>query len=255
MTKIQTDKILPIVEIYPALQGEGSRPGRPTIIIRTTGCTHRCFFNNGGWCDSWYTSIHPEKGKFIFNDITYEYEKFPYIKEMMLTGGSPTMHPELVNVLSTFCHSNGIFLTIETEGSAFVRTDYPIHLVSLSPKFSNTIPVIGSKTPLNKIVDQKMIDQHNKFRLNYDAIRQMIDYHSDYHYKPVYDGRPETLEEIEQFRVRLSIPKEKTFVMPAGGSREELIFTYGDTMEMCLKMGYNFTGRPHIIAYDMKRCV
>ena len=87
------DKNLPIVEIYTAVQSEGSRAGYPTVVIRTTGCTHRCFFGEGGWCDSWYTSIHPEKGHFNFKDIIKAYEDNPHIKEMMLTGGSPTMHP------------------------------------------------------------------------------------------------------------------------------------------------------------------
>ena len=59
------NKNLPIVEIYTAVQSEGSRAGYPTVVIRTTGCTHRCYFGEGGWCDSWYTSIHPEKGKYI----------------------------------------------------------------------------------------------------------------------------------------------------------------------------------------------
>ena len=56
------NKILPVLEVYRAVQSEGSRFGRPTIVIRTTGCTHRCYFGEGGWCDSWYTSIHPETG-------------------------------------------------------------------------------------------------------------------------------------------------------------------------------------------------
>ena len=34
-----------------------------------------------------------------------------------------------------------------------------------------------------------MIKQHNKLRLNYDAIKQSIAYHSDYHIKPVWDGK------------------------------------------------------------------
>ena len=67
------DKNLPIVEIYTAVQSEGSRSGYPTVVIRTTGCTHRCYFGEGGWCDSWYTSIHPEKGKFSFNDTIKAY--------------------------------------------------------------------------------------------------------------------------------------------------------------------------------------
>ena len=45
------NKILPIVEIYPAVQSEGSRAGYPTIVIRVSGCTHRCWFQeSGGWC-------------------------------------------------------------------------------------------------------------------------------------------------------------------------------------------------------------
>ena len=55
------NKVLPVLEVYRCVQSEGSRFGRPTIAVRTTGCTHRCYFGEGGWCDSWYTSIHPEK--------------------------------------------------------------------------------------------------------------------------------------------------------------------------------------------------
>ena len=109
------NKTLPILELYSACQAEGSRAGYPTIVVRTTGCTHRCFFGDGGWCDSWYTSIHPERGKYTFQHIIDIYEQNPHIKEMMLTGGSPTMHMELVNDLNNFCYDNNIFLTIDTE--------------------------------------------------------------------------------------------------------------------------------------------
>jgi len=126
------NKTLPIVELYRCVQSEGSRFGRPTIAVRTTGCTHRCFFGEGGWCDSWYTSIHPEKGTFTFNDIIKIYDENPHIKEMMLTGGSPTMHPALVNELTHFAHERNILITIETEGSHFIHTDYALGLISLS---------------------------------------------------------------------------------------------------------------------------
>ena len=122
------DKNLPIVEIYTAVQSEGSRAGYPTVVIRTTGCTHRCYFGEGGWCDSWYTSIHPDKGQYNFNDIIKAYEKNPHIKEMMLTGGSPSMHGKLVNELTHFANEKDIFITMENEGSHFLPTDYPINL-------------------------------------------------------------------------------------------------------------------------------
>ena len=154
------NRVLPILELYRCVQSEGSRFGMRTIAVRTTGCTHRCYFGDGGWCDSWYTSIHPEKGTFTFNDIIKIYDDNPHVKEMMLTGGSPTMHPALVNELTHFAHERGIIITIETEGSRFVETDYPIDLISLSPKFSNSVPVIGAVTPGGKVVDEKMIRIH-----------------------------------------------------------------------------------------------
>ena len=249
------DKVLPILEVYRCVQSEGSRFGRPTIAVRTTGCTHRCYFGEGGWCDSWYTSIHPEKGIFTFNDIIKIYDENPHIKEMMLTGGSPTMHPALVNELTHFAHERDIIVTIETEGSAFVETDYPIDLLSISPKFTNSIPVIGAVTPGGKVVDQKFIDIHNKKRMNTEAIKQMIEFHNDYHYKPVWDGTEESLTEIEAYRVELNIPKNKTYVMPAGDTRETLIKMYPLVFRLCEEHGYNMTGRDHIIAFDTQRMV
>ena len=249
------NKILPVLELYRCVQSEGSRFGRPTIAVRTTGCTHRCYFGDGGWCDSWYTSIHPEKGGFTFNDIIKIYDENPHIKEMMLTGGSPTMHPSIVNELTHFANERGILITIETEGSHYLETDFPIGLISLSPKFSNSVPVVGAITPAGAVTDEKMVKQHNKFRLNKDAIRQTIAYHTDYHYKPVWDGTEGGLAEIEAFRVEMDIPKDKTYIMPAGDNREELVKMYPLVFDMCAEKGYNMTGRDHIIAFNTKRGV
>jgi 7-carboxy-7-deazaguanine synthase len=250
------NKILPIVEVYSAVQSEGSRAGYPTIVIRTSGCTHRCWFNEGGWCDSPYTSIHPEKGKYSFQNIIEAYDRTPHITEMMLTGGSPTMHPALVNELTHFAHERGIFITMETEGSHFIETDYPINLLSISPKFSNSIPKIGIATPQGDIVDEKMIKQHNKLRLNREAIANSIKYHSDYHLKPVWDGKDQiALGEIIDFIRMLNIPHEKVWFMPAGDTREALIESYPKVMDWVRDNGFRFTGRPHIIAFDTDRLV
>ena len=212
------DKNLPIVEVYTAVQSEGSRAGYPTVVIRTTGCTHRCYFGEGGWCDSWYTSIHPEKGQYNFNDIIKAYEDNPHIKEMMLTGGSPTMHGALVNELTHFANENDIFITIETEGSHFLPTDYPINLLSISPKFSNSVPVVGVETPQGGITDERMVKQHNKLRL------KMLD-----------------------------IPEDKVWFMPAGDSRESLFKSYPILFDWVRDNGYRMTWRPHIIAFEDQR--
>lgn len=247
-------KILPIAEIYTAVQSEGSRAGYPTVVIRTTGCTHRCFFGAGGWCDSWYTSIHPDKGAFNFEDIIDTYHKNSHIKEMMLTGGSPTMHPALINELTIFAHYNKIFITMETEGSHFVETVYPIDLLSISPKFSNSVPKIGVSTPLGDATTQRMIDQHNKHRMNFEEIGKSISYHKDYHFKPVWDGENlDVLDEILLFKKEMDIPDEKTWFMPAGDTRESLFKSYAKVFDWVRDNGCRMTWRPHIMAFEDQR--
>ena len=175
----------------------------------------------------------------------------------MITGGSPTMHPELVDALVTMAKDmRDMYVTIETEGSHFIETNYKIDLVSLSPKFANSVPKLGVETPSGAITDDRMIKQHNKFRMNYDAMKKMIEYHSDYHFKPVVDrNEPEIWNEIEGFIVANNIPSSKVWVMPAGDTFDKLQPNYAYVMEECIKRGYNFTGRAHIVAYNDKRGV
>lgn len=276
-------KIQPVIELYRAIQTEGSKAGIPHIILRTTGCTHRCFFGEGGWCDSWYTSIHPEKGKYTLDDIRDFFISNKDITHLMLTGGSPSMHPQLCNeIINIFKELHGIWesndtwledggsirrvegvrkfvpggvVTMETEGSHALKTDLPIDLISLSPKFSNSVPVLGSVTPMGKIVDEKFIKQHNKFRLNLDVIKELISNHKDYHFKPVCNPveQPEIWEEIQNFMKRMDIPKSKTWIMPPGDDRKELLRVYPMVLDFCTENAYNFSGREHILAYGDKR--
>lgn len=252
MTEEEKSQKKGILELYTCIQTEGSKAGYPNILVRFTGCTHRCYFGEGGWCDSWYTSIHPEKAKYSINDVEQMIKDNPQIKHMMITGGSPTMYPEMVNeIINIAKQTRGMHITLETEGSHFIETNYRIDLISLSPKFSNSIPKIGVKTPNGKEVDQKMIDQHNKFRLHYTNMDLMINYHTDYHFKPVVDrNEPEIWKEIEEAINFLEIPKEKVWVMPAGDTFDKLQPNYSYVMEECIKRGYNFTGRAHIVAYN-----
>ena len=51
----------------------------------------------------------------------------------------------------------------------------------------------------------------------------------------------------------LNIPKEKTYIMPAGDCRETLIEMYPKVFELCVERGYRMAGRDHIIAFNTKR--
>lgn len=256
------NKIQPILELYgPVPQSEGKLAGIPHLVVRTTGCTHRCKFKDGGWCDTWYTSIHPQKGKYTLQQIKDFFNQHPETNHLMLTGGSPTMHSELCNEIITLFKQTlrpgtleGI-VTIETEGSHFIKTDCKIDLVSISPKFSNTIPNLGDITPEGKEVDEKFIEQHNKYRVNKEAIKQMIEYHIDYQFKPVCNPIQDPLGwlEIEQFRQEMNIPKSKTWIMPPGDNKEAILKALPDVLNFCGDNNYCFAGRDHILAFGDRR--
>lgn len=250
MESREYSKKQPILEMYGCLQSEGKFTGIPHILIRTTGCVMRCQFSDTDFCDSHYTSWSPEKGKFNLNDVINFYKNHPKIKHTMITGGSPTMHKDLLRDLCHIAKSYGHYVTIETEGSKYVGT--VADFISLSPKLKNSIPRIGTTTPNDKLVTDKDVNRHEKFRRNYDDMKKMIDSHADYQLKPVVSSM-EDMEEIQYIQEKLNIPNNKVYLMPAGGTAKELEKHRAWLMEYCWEEGYNYTDRIHIVAYGDER--
>ena len=236
-----------IVEAYPCLQSEGSLTGIPHILIRTTGCTLRCQFSDTDFCDSSYTSWSPEKGQFSMDDIIAMYKKHPQIKHTMITGGAPTMHKDLLGELMRVTKVYGHIVTLETEGSRFVATN--CDLLSLSPKLSNSRPRVGTEQPNGKEVTEKHLAQHDKGRRNFDVMRQLIEDAKDYQLKPVISNIEEDMAQVKEIQLMLHIPNSKVFLMPAGGTEEELAPKRAPLMEYCWQNGYSYTDRIHITAY------
>lgn len=246
---------LPVVELYSALQAEGKYTGIPHIIIRTTGCPMRCSFGDS-ICDSWYTSWLPEKGKITEEQIYEFYEKNNHIRYTMITGGEPTNNEDILNTLIKIAKGFNHFITIETAGIKFVQTD--ADFISVSPKLRSSVPKLYSMQVLNNkkiIVTEDMIKRHELYRKDYFQTLQMIFSHPDYQIKPVVSNIENDIKEIELLLKRLNVPKNKVYLMPAGSTSEELKLIRKDLMEYCIKEGYNYTDRIHIVAYENQRGV
>ncbi len=210
---IDYNKNQPLGEAYTCLQGEGKYIGIPHILLRVTGCRLRCQFSNS-FCDTPYASWKPEKGKYTLNDIVKFYEDNPHIKYTMITGGGPTIHPELLKELCKIGKDYGHTITIETEGSEFVQTS--ADCISLSPKLSNSTPQPGTWMPFaNREVTEKDKEQHEKWRRNYEAMWELIHNHPDYQLKPVISNE-EDLKEVKDLQKSLNIPNDKVWLMPEG---------------------------------------
>lgn len=242
-----------VLELYSAIQAEGKYTGIPHIIIRTTGCPMRCSFG-GSICDSWYTSYLPEKGKISVEDIYEFYSNNSHITHTMITGGEPTMNADVLNTLVNIAKKFGHFVTIETAGVYFVKTN--ADFISISPKLSSSVPELNDKLVLNNkelIITQNMINRHEKLRLNYSEIIDMIDFHPDYQIKPVISDINNDMIEVEELLKKLKVPKNKVCLMPAGATRSELSAIRKDLIEFCVKEGYNYTDRIHIVAFNNER--
>src|SRR6476646_7364610 len=84
--KSERAALLPVMEHFYTLQGEGFHQGRAAYFIRLGGCDVGCV-----WCDvkeSWDAEKHP---KYDIQHLRFEVEKTP-AEIAVITGGEPLMH-------------------------------------------------------------------------------------------------------------------------------------------------------------------
>ena len=242
----------PIIEAYPAVQGEGKYVGIPHLCIRFTGCRLRCQFA-GTFCDTHYASWKPEKGSWSLDEIVQLIEDHPQIKHTFITGGGPTLHSTLLKEVTKVLKKYDHHITIETEGSEYVDT--VADCISLSPKLGNSTPIVGTTKPWDgKIVTEKEQAQHEKWRKNYSAMEQLISSHPEYQLKPVISSE-EDLEEVKFIQKTLDIPNKDVWLMPEGVTDEELMMKRKWLFDICIEEGYNYTDRLHVIVYGDERGV
>ena len=253
---IENNKILPIIEVYRCIQGEGPYVGVPHILIRFTGCPLRCQFGNS-FCDTPYASWKPEKGNFTFEDILKVYQDNPQISYTLITGGSPTIHAELLKDLTHYIskHFNHL-ITIETEGTKFVEGLSPSCMISLSPKLASSKPTIGLVKPFGGEVTEYEQNLHEKNRANYDEMKKLIDTYGGW-LKPVINGDTfqNDIEEVKKIQEILGIDNDNVYLMPAGMNEEQLRENRKTLVRYCIKNGYNYTDRLHVVIYGEKRGV
>src|SRR5437762_13900180 len=84
--KSEMTTVLPVMEHFYTLQGEGFHQGKAAYFIRLGGCDVGCV-----WCDvkdSWDASKHP---LLKIEDLILNIEKTP-TEIVVITGGEPLMH-------------------------------------------------------------------------------------------------------------------------------------------------------------------
>jgi organic radical activating enzyme len=145
ITEKHTNKtdMLPVMESFYTLQGEGFHQGKAAYFIRLAGCDVGC-----SWCDvkeSWDKDLYPPQS---INQIISGALEFPG-RMAVITGGEPTMHN--LTKLTEVLHSKGFSKHIETSGSHPLTGAWD--WVCLSPKkFKPPLPDILKKANELKII-------------------------------------------------------------------------------------------------------
>ncbi len=135
MTTVPNDgSLLPLMEDFYTIQGEGFHSGKAAYFIRLGGCDVGCH-----WCDvkeSWNAELHPLTSVEV---IVENASKYP-AKTVVVTGGEPLLYN--LDLLTSKLKEKGIKTFIETSGA------YPLSgnwdWICLSPKkFKGPMPSIA----------------------------------------------------------------------------------------------------------------
>ncbi|RDB03079.1 7-carboxy-7-deazaguanine synthase QueE [Runella aurantiaca] len=103
------NEVLPLMEAFYTLQGEGYHSGKAAYFIRLGGCDVGCV-----WCDvkeSWDVEAHP---KVSIKEMVEEALKYP-ARMAVVTGGEPLMHN--LEQLTEALQAAGFHTNIETSGA------------------------------------------------------------------------------------------------------------------------------------------
>lgn len=209
-----------INEIFHSIQGEGPSIGKPSIFLRLGGCNLKCT-----WCDSKFTW----DPKVADNKVMSETEIIKKIKSLpckhlVITGGEPLLQQErlksLLEKLKTYTAE------IETNGSISLKIGKLIEQINCSPKLSNS----GNKP----------------YKLAVKSTGKKV------FYKFVVKDKKD-LSEIKACIRQNKIPVNRTYLMPEGITKAEILTRSKWIVEICKKEGYNFSPRLHIMIYGNQR--
>jgi len=113
MQKLETKNlVLPVTEIYPAIQGEGRYTGFPCVIVRLGGCNLRCH-----WCDTKHSYV--TDAEFSIADIR-KTANLTKQNMVLITGGEPLIHENTLSLIDSLSNEFKHVL-LETNGSVSIK--------------------------------------------------------------------------------------------------------------------------------------
>jgi organic radical activating enzyme len=248
--------MIPIMEVFTSIQGEGSNTGNISVFIRVGGCNFSCAGFKVPYkdpktgeekfgCDSYYSVDAAFRKNWnivesfeeivdMVDNVIPKYPKAVLTKpDIVITGGEPTLYwknAEFQKLLAYYVSRNHN-VTIETNASQSIdfKREYQKQI-----KFSMSVKLSVSGEPEHK-------------RINIDNITNIIENSPTSYLKFVVakDTIDETEKEIDA--ILKEIPVYGTvYLMPLGDINETLNYNAEAVINLCIKKGFKYSDRTHI---------
>lgn len=208
--------MLELTELFYSLQGEGPFAGRPAVFVRLS----RCLPPLCPWCD---TAFAWQPGTMVEVDDLVDEIMAHGCSFVVITGGEPFLQWSTgLQCLEETLVNKGCSVQYETSGKLTLPLDAKGFIVC-SPKYlDNMWHFPGTNC---SVVDAFKFVVENDFQV------------------------------VDDFIETWNIPAQKVWIMPKGASREIQLKNFAAIWRYCVKRGFNFSPRLHILAFDNKNGV
>jgi organic radical activating enzyme len=221
-------------EIFYSLQGEGATIGIPSAFLRLALCNLACT-----WCDTKYTwdwQRYNYSREVISLDIGQVEERIFQLgcPHLVITGGEPLLQQRELAPLVTSLKGKGFYCEVETNGTILPLPELvrDIDQWNVSPKLDTS----------GNVLERRELPQVLKFFSQFPNA-----------YFKFVIVEPSDIDEVCSLRNKHELSGERIILMPEGRTIEALQSRSSWISDACVKEGFRFSTRLHILLWGDKR--
>jgi organic radical activating enzyme len=221
-------------EIFRSIQGEGVSAGTPSVFLRLATCNLSC-----SWCDTKYTwdwDRYDYRKEIVSLDTAEVERRLDALEcpRLVITGGEPLLQQAELAPLASSLKNRGWYVEVETNGTIAPEAEMAeaVSQWNVSPKTGS------SGNPRDR---REVPDALSAFRELPGAYFKFV------------VVEPGDLEEVGTVVERHGLPRDRVLLMPEGVTPDAVRRRGKWVAEACVRNGYRFTTRLHILLWGDER--
>jgi len=230
--------LIPLVETFVSLQGEGPSAGEPALFVRLGNCNLNCV-----WCDTrhswdWETFDKSEEIKAVSAEqlVTRVRRDLPdRVRLLVLTGGEPLLHQAAADALLADLRDTrpDVRVEVETNGTIAPTRAWRdlVHLFVVSPKLAN------SNIPEKRRLRPSVLTEFSTLP---SVLKFVVE-------------SPLDVEEAAAIAMGSGFDRSRVWVMPQTTEAAELGLLIARLAPAAIQSGFKVSSRLHVLAWGDAR--